>query len=83
MIACVLDTKNVGLKMEQTGNTNKPWEIICFRNGDNVRDPVSRRSISGFVLYVLCIPVSWQSKAQKSVTLLRLEAELVALSEAV
>ena len=38
--------------------------------------------MSGFILYDLGVPVSWQSKAQKSVTLSSLEAEWVALSEA-
>ena len=46
-------------------------------------DPVSRRRISGFTLYVLGIPVSWQSKSQKSVSLSSSEAKYIALSEAV
>ena len=31
-IRYMLDTKNLGLKIEPMGNTNKPWEIICFRD---------------------------------------------------
>ena len=38
VIGHVLDKKNLGLKLEQTGITNKPWEIVCFRNSDYARD---------------------------------------------
>ena len=50
---------------------------------DYAGNMVSRQSISGFILYVLDVPVSWQSKLQKSVSLSSSEAEYVALSEAV
>ena len=46
-------------------------------------DPVSRQSISGFILYVLSVPISWQSKLQKNVFLPSSEAEYIALSEVV
>ena len=65
-----------------TRDTNKSREIVCFCDSDYVGDLISRRSISGFVLYVLGVPVSWQSKAQKSMILSRSEAEWVALPEA-
>ena len=44
---------------------------------------VSRRSTCGFILSVLVVPVSWQSKLQKNVSLSSSEAEYIALSEAV
>ena len=76
----ILDSKKLGLKLEPTGNANKPWEIVCFSDSNYACDLVSRRSIGSFILYVLCVPVSWQSKAQKSVTLSSSEAEWVTLS---
>ena len=45
--------------------------------------PVHRQSISGFILYVLSVPVTWQSQLQKSVSLSTSETEYLALSEAV
>ena len=81
MIKYVLDKKNFSFMLEPTGNANKPWEIICFGDGDYAGDPVNRRSITDFILYVLGVPVSWQSKAQKSVTFSSSEADQVALSE--
>ena len=82
VIKYVLDMRNLDLKFEQTGNANKSWNIVCFGDSDYSGDLVSRRSISGFILYVLAVPVSWQSKAQKSVTLSSSEVEWVTLSEA-
>ena len=61
VIKYVIDMKNLGLKIEPTGNSNKPWEIECFSDSNYAGDPVSRQSISGFILYVVGIPVSWQS----------------------
>ena len=40
-------------------------------------------SVSGFVLYVLGVPVSWRLKTQMSMTLISSKAEWVALSEGV
>ena len=65
------------------GNSNKTWEIGCFSNSDFAGDLVSRRSTSGFILYVLGVTVSWQSKSQNSGSLTSSEVEYVALSEAV
>ena len=48
-----------------------------FSNSVYVGDPVSRKSISGFILYVLGVLISWQSKGQKSVTLSSSEAAWV------
>ena len=65
------------------GNFNEPWEIVYFNESNYVRDPVSRRSISDFILYILGVLVSWQAKAKKSVSLSSSEKEYVALSETV
>ena len=83
VIKYVLDMKNLWLKIESTRNSKEPWEIIHFSNSNCVGDPVSRQSISGFILYVLGVPVSWQSKSQKSVSLSSSVVEYIALSEAV
>ena len=53
VIKYVLDTKNFGLKLELIGNANEPWEIVCLSDSDYDRDLVSRRNMSGFILYVL------------------------------
>ena len=55
----VFDRKNLGLKLEPSGNAHEPCEIVCFSDSDYDGNPVRRRSISGFVLYVLGVLVSW------------------------
>ena len=69
MIRYVLDTKNLGFKLESSSDASKPWELVCFSYSDYVGDPISRRSISGFTLFVLGVLVCWQSKAQQSMML--------------
>ena len=42
VIKYVINTKNLGLKIKLMGNSNEPWEIICFSNSDYAGDLVSR-----------------------------------------
>ena len=65
----ILDTKNLVLKIEPVSNSKEPWEIICFGDSYYAGYMVSRGSISVFILYILDVPVSWQSKLQKSISL--------------
>ena len=83
VIKYVIETEKLGLKIEPTGNFNKPWEVICFCNSNYVGGPVSRQSISGLILYVLGIPVSWKSKLPKSASPSSSEVEYITFSEAV
>ena len=49
-------------------------------NVENNKDPVSSKSITGFVIFVGRCPVIWQSKLQGETSLSTTEAEIVALS---
>jgi hypothetical protein len=42
----------------------------------------TRRSVTGYVIFMDGSPISWRSKGQKNVTLSTTEAEYVVLSEA-
>jgi hypothetical protein len=55
----------------------------CFTDSDYAGDPVSQRSVTGYIIYMHGVPICWKSSLQKSVTLSSCEAEWVALSEAV
>ena len=46
----VLDMEMLGLNIESMGNSNEPWEVVCFSDSNYAGDLVSRRSISGFIL---------------------------------
>ena len=83
IIKYVLDTKDLGLTMEPTSHQDGPWELICFSDSDYAGDADTRRSVSGYILYVQGVLIIWRLKAQRSVTLSLTEAEWVALSEAV
>lgn len=56
---------------------------MCFTDSDYAKDPDTRRSVSGYVIFVHEVPVCWRSQGQKSVTLSSTEAEWIAMSEAV
>ena len=43
----VLDTKNLGLKLEPNSDEEEPWDIVYFSNSDYAGDWVMRRSVSG------------------------------------
>ena len=58
VIMSILNIKNLGLKFEPSGDTSKPWEILCFSNGYSAGDVISTRSVSAFALYVLSVPTS-------------------------
>ena len=74
VIRYILDTKNLGLKLEPSSDATKSWEIVCLSDGNYAGDPIRKINISGFILYVL-----GQSKAQQSMMVSSSEVEWVAL----
>ena len=83
IIKYVLHTSDYGLRISPIFKKNEPWDLVCYSDSDYAGDDDTRRSVSGFILYVCEVPISWRSKAQRSVTLSSSEAEWVALSKAV
>ena len=76
-----LGTLSLGLKIEQNRNEKNQWDIVS--NGNYVGNLVMISNISGCVLYVLGVPVSWRSKAQRSITQSSSQAEQRASLEVV
>ena len=70
-------TVNVGLRLGGSHITLK-----AFADADFAADTESRRSISGYVLFLGAGPISWTSRKQQLVTLSTVESEYVSLSEA-
>jgi ketol-acid reductoisomerase len=54
-----------------------------FCDSDWAGDSETRISVTGFIFYLMNVPVCWRSKSQKGVTLSSTEAEYVAMSETV
>jgi hypothetical protein len=57
--------------------------MVVYTDSDWAGDKDDRRSVSGYVIFVLGVPILWKSKSQRSVTLSSSEAEYFAMSEAV
>ena len=83
VIKYVLNTICFGLKLEPKQSEKEPSKIVLFSNSVYAGDPVTRSIISCFILFVLDVPVSWRSKAQRILTLSSLEAKWMALLEAI
>ena len=80
-IKYVIDTQDRGLIMNPTIDGNE-WIVEAYSDSDYAGDADTRMSVGGYVLLVNKVPVSWRSKAQKTITLSSTEAEYIALSEA-
>ena len=81
VVKFVIDTKTFCLKIHPKIE-NKNWNFKLFCDSDWAGDPETRISVTGFIVYLLNVPVCWRSKAQKGVMLSSSEAEYVAISEA-
>src|SRR5210317_411399 len=80
VIKYVLDTPNYALKLAPI-LSDECWKVVAYSDSDFATDSETRRSTFGFILYLCGAPISWKSKAQKTVTLSSTEAEYVARSE--
>jgi len=60
----------------------KSWSLKVFCDSDWDGDPETRIIVTGFIVYLLNVPVCWHSKAQKGETLLSSKAEYVTILEA-
>jgi hypothetical protein len=83
-IKFILDTEQYGLKIEPRipENSGEPWDLILFSDSDWAGNKDTRISVSGYVIFLLGVPISWKSKGQKSVTLSSSETEFATLTEA-
>jgi hypothetical protein len=78
----VLDTKDHGLIVKPKKPDGKSWDLVMYTDSDYAGDKDCCISVTGYILYLCEVAISWKSKGQKSVTLSSSEAEFVALSEA-
>ena len=68
------------IKKEQITDVIK-WELTCFVDSDWSSDPINRKSISGWAIFIGNNLISWGSKQQNILATSSTEAEFVAISE--
>ena len=81
VIKFVLDTRDYGLKLAPKWEDPMLWELKIYSDSDWAGDKDNRKSVTGFIVFLLGAPILWRSKAQGSVALSSTEAEFYALSE--
>ncbi|KAG7348654.1 hypothetical protein IV203_017359 [Nitzschia inconspicua] len=77
VIKFVIDTKDRGVLIKPDKNRG----VIAYCDSDFAGDMGNRRSITGFLISLFGVPISWKSKQQGGVTLSSSEAEYYAISE--
>ena len=82
VIKFVLSTANYGLCKEPKMQEDKMWDLVVYSGSDWAGDKDSRRSVSGYIMYLLGVPILWKSKLQQTIALSSTKAEYFALSEA-
>jgi hypothetical protein len=81
----VANTKEHSLRIEpdEASKDKFKWNMVVYTDSDWAGDKEDRRSVSGYVVFLLGVPIPWKSMSQKSVTLSSSEAEYFAMSKVV
>jgi hypothetical protein len=80
VVKFVIDTKTFCLKIRPESKVQN-GNLQSFCDSDWVGDSEKRISITGFIVYLMNVPVCWRTKAQRGVTLSRIKNKYVAISE--
>jgi hypothetical protein len=80
VIKYVLETRERGLRLKP--KKLGKWVIEAYCDSDFAGDRDTRRSVTGYAIYLNGTLIAWKSRSQKNVTLSSTEAEYVAISEA-
>ena len=82
IIRFFIETKDYGLRIE-TKFTDADWTLTTYNDSDWAGDKDSRHSITGFIIFLMNVPIFWKPKAQKAaIALSSSEAEYYAMAEA-
>ena len=78
LIKYILTTKELHLKQKFIKG---PWKIIGLCDSDHAGDNDSRKSVTGYIIFLNGLIICWKSKGQNIVTLSSTEAEYVAATD--
>ncbi|KAE9261798.1 hypothetical protein PR003_g33793, partial [Phytophthora rubi] len=73
-------TKSLRLSMKGQGALEEPLKVVAYSDADFAADKADRKSVTGGLLTVDGMPVSWVCKKQTGVSLSTMEAEYTAAS---
>jgi hypothetical protein len=83
VIKFVIDTKTFGLKVQPKLDHNLGWDLKIFSDSDWAGDPDARVNVTGFIIYLLSVPICCRFKSQKGVTLSSKEAKYFEIFEVI
>ena len=67
VINFVISTKEYGLKIEPINSKEKIWNIVVYSDSDWAGDKDTTHSVSGYIMYMMRVPILWKSKEQRTV----------------
>ena len=76
-------TKNLGLLIKKS-ETNFDWknmEMVAHSDSDWGRDKIKRRSVTGYIIWLMDTPIVFKAKYQPTIALSSTEAEYMAISD--
>jgi hypothetical protein len=83
LLKFVIDTKSYGLKMQLIKDrSTQKWVLTAYSDSDWAGDKTTRKSVSGYSVFLMGAVILWKSKIQRPVALSSSEAEYYAISEA-
>jgi hypothetical protein len=60
----VLDIKDHCLKLNPICESEE-WDLASYSDSDWTGNPITRMSMTGFIMYLLGTPICWRSKQEK------------------
>jgi hypothetical protein len=79
-IKYVVDTRDKSLIMKPVNTKGRFWEISAYSDSDWASMENNRKSVTGFVVFVNGVLISWKSKQQEVIAKSSTEAEYIALA---
>ena len=65
VIKFVISTSNLGLKIQpKMENDIRDWEMVVFTDSDWAGDEDTRISVSGYIIFLMEVPIFWKSKGR-------------------